>query len=113
MRFLAISVIGVCLLAAPALAQQKPYRAECVKLTQQIARYERDAGWARDRGNDSCHQHQAKYIQRRFEQFSGAALADVQDARIAPSSSAKPTKFAFAAQLGAAELKLCARGHFE
>ena len=67
MCFLAISVIGVCLLAAPALAQQKPYRAECVKLTQQIARYERDAGWARDRGNDLWEQSNLNQVQRLSE----------------------------------------------
>lgn len=43
----AVLAIGLC--AGPALAQQKPHRRECIKLTQQIARYERDAGWARER----------------------------------------------------------------
>ena len=52
MRIGIIAMLVVGLWAGPALAQQKPHRRECVKLTQQIARYERDAGWARERGND-------------------------------------------------------------
>jgi hypothetical protein len=30
---------------------QRVHRGECLRLTKQIARYERDAGWAEDRGN--------------------------------------------------------------
>lgn len=45
-----VLVLGIGL-ATPVVAQQKPHRRECIKLTQQIARYERDAGWAKDRGN--------------------------------------------------------------
>ncbi len=53
MRSLAILVLATMLLTpALASAQQKPHRRECIKLTQQIARYERDARWANDRGND-------------------------------------------------------------
>ena len=52
MRVGLIAMLVIGLWAGPALAQQKPHRAECVKLSQQIARYERDAGWARDRSDD-------------------------------------------------------------
>lgn len=38
-------------LAAPAVARV-PHRAECHKLTQQMARYERDLGWALERDNE-------------------------------------------------------------
>jgi hypothetical protein len=31
---------------------QRAHRGECVRLTKQIARYERDAGWADERGNE-------------------------------------------------------------
>jgi hypothetical protein len=31
---------------------QKAHRGECRKLTKQIARYDRDAGWAKERGNE-------------------------------------------------------------
>ncbi len=48
---LVVAAIGIGL-AVPAMAQQKPHRRECMKLTQQIARYERDAGWARERGDE-------------------------------------------------------------
>jgi len=44
---LAIMMVGV--MAAPVWAQPQPR--ECVKLTNQITRYQRDAGWARDRAN--------------------------------------------------------------
>ncbi|MCP3986847.1 MAG: hypothetical protein GY723_20870 [bacterium] len=47
-----IQVILVAILAAgPALAAPQPVGRECVKLTQQIGRYQRDAGWAREREN--------------------------------------------------------------
>ena len=52
MKQLGKLVIGlglVAAVAAPALAGRTPR--ECVRLTQQIARYQRDAGWARERGN--------------------------------------------------------------
>ena len=53
MRSLAAVILaGVVLLSAPVGAQQKPHRRECIKLTQQIARYERDARWANERGNE-------------------------------------------------------------
>lgn len=31
---------------------QRAHRGECLRLTKQIARYERDAGWAADRNNE-------------------------------------------------------------
>jgi hypothetical protein len=37
--------------AGPALAANKPNRGECKRMTRQIARYERDAKWADQRGN--------------------------------------------------------------
>ena len=61
-------LIGVAL-SVPAIAQQKPHRRECIKLTQQIARYERDAVWADERGNelwlDANLQQIARLAQRR------------------------------------------------
>lgn len=49
-----VAVVLTCmLLAAPALARP---RGECVRLTKQMARYERDAGWARDRGDQRWEQ---------------------------------------------------------
>ena len=62
-----IGIIGVVLaivLSTPAVAQQKPHRAQCVKLTQQIARYERDAGWAGERGNDLWEQSSLNQAER-------------------------------------------------
>ena len=44
---LSFLIIGV--LAGPAWAQPQPR--ECVRLTNQITHYQRDAGWARDRAN--------------------------------------------------------------
>jgi hypothetical protein len=41
--------------AAPALAGT-PHRGECLQLTKQIARYERDAKWAEERGNEMWEQ---------------------------------------------------------
>jgi hypothetical protein len=65
MRKLAIAIAaGLCLAAPAALAdpvaqqvareipQRIPHRHECVRLTMQMQRYARDAGWAADRGND-------------------------------------------------------------
>ena len=48
---IAMAVLLLLGSAPAAWAQQKPHRAECAKLSQQIARYERDAGWAHERGN--------------------------------------------------------------
>jgi hypothetical protein len=43
--------LAILLVAGPALAGPRPHGGECKKLTRQIARYERDAKWADDRGN--------------------------------------------------------------
>lgn len=43
--------LAILLVAGPALAGSRPHGGECKKLTRQIARYERDAQWADDRGN--------------------------------------------------------------
>lgn len=48
-------------LAAPAAARV-PHRAECHKLTQQIARYERDLGWALERDNELWAQANVRQI---------------------------------------------------
>ena len=45
-------VLMVALVAGPALAANKPNRGECKRMTRQIARYERDAKWADQRGNE-------------------------------------------------------------
>ncbi len=63
MRGWIVAMLVIGLWAGPALAQQKPHRRECMKLTQQIARYERDAGWARDRGNDLWEQANLNQIE--------------------------------------------------
>ena len=54
MRFARIGsvVLVFALVAGPALAVNKPNRGECKRMTRQIARYERDAKWADQRGND-------------------------------------------------------------
>lgn len=51
MRFVGWILVIVIMGAAPVAAQQQAHRGQCLKLTKQIARYERDAGWARERGN--------------------------------------------------------------
>lgn len=45
-------VLVIALIAGPALAANKPNRGECKRMTRQIARYERDAKWADQRGNE-------------------------------------------------------------
>lgn len=49
--------------AAPAVAQQRPPR-ECHRLTQQIARYQRDAGWAEQRENPLWEQASLNQVER-------------------------------------------------
>jgi len=51
-------------LALAALAGADPHRAECHKLTQQMARYERDFGWAEERGNELWAQANLQQIER-------------------------------------------------
>ena len=64
MRIGIACVVLALVWSAPAVAQQKPHRAECVKLTQQIARYERDAGWAAERGNDLWERSNLTQVER-------------------------------------------------
>lgn len=61
MRKVAIATAGALLLvtsaagaenAAQEIPREIPHRRECVRLTEQMQRYARDAGWAADRGND-------------------------------------------------------------
>lgn len=44
-------VLAIGLIAGPILAANTPHRGDCRKMTRQIARYERDAKWADQRGN--------------------------------------------------------------
>ena len=44
-------VLAIGLVAGPILAANTPHRGDCRKMTRQIARYERDAKWADQRGN--------------------------------------------------------------
>jgi hypothetical protein len=44
--------LALALAATPLLAANKPHRGECKQLTRQIGRYERDAKWAEQRGNE-------------------------------------------------------------
>lgn len=64
-----IFAIAICafLLAAPALpaaARPLPHRAQCTRLTQQMARYARDAGWAAERENALWEQASMAQYQR-------------------------------------------------
>ena len=49
--------------AAPAWGQQRQTR-ECHQLTQQITRYQRDAGWAEERGNALWQQASLDQVER-------------------------------------------------
>jgi len=51
LRSLSIVLVIVCV-AGPALAANKPHSGDCKRMTRQIARYERDAKWADQRGNE-------------------------------------------------------------
>lgn len=57
---LAILMLGC--VAMPAFAQPQPR--ECTRLTQQITRYQRDAGWARERENPLWEQASLNQIER-------------------------------------------------
>jgi len=50
--------------ALPAAAEQIPHRAECRRLTVQMARYARDAGWAAERENALWEQASMAQYQR-------------------------------------------------
>jgi hypothetical protein len=43
--------LAIFLIAAPLLAANTGYRGECKRMTRQMARYERDAKWAAQRGD--------------------------------------------------------------
>jgi hypothetical protein len=43
--------LAVLWIAAPVLAANTGYRGECKRMTRQMARYERDAKWAQQRGD--------------------------------------------------------------
>ncbi len=58
-----VMVLGV-VPGAPADAQQMPHRAQCHKLTQQIARYERDVQWAQQRDNALWEESTLAHIDR-------------------------------------------------
>jgi hypothetical protein len=45
-------VMAIGMIAGPILAANTPHRGDCRKMTRQIARYERDAKWADQRGNE-------------------------------------------------------------
>lgn len=45
------AVLAILVVAGPGLAANTPHRGDCRKMTRQIARYERDAKWADQRGN--------------------------------------------------------------
>ena len=45
-------VLVVAWIAGPALAANKPKRGECMRMTRQIERYERDAKWADQRDDE-------------------------------------------------------------
>jgi hypothetical protein len=47
-----IALVAVIALGIAAPVAAYPHRAECQKLTQQMARYERDLGWALERDNE-------------------------------------------------------------
>ena len=53
MRLLRAIALGLAVLwiAAPVVAANKGYRGECKRMTRQMARYERDAKWAAQRGD--------------------------------------------------------------
>ena len=63
MKKLVLVALVVWCAAAPAVAQQRPTR-ECNRLTQQIARYQRDAGWAEERENPLWEQASLNQIER-------------------------------------------------
>ncbi len=57
-----LAILVVCCVAGPAWANPQPR--ECVKLTNQIERYQRDAGWARERGNPLWEEASLNQIER-------------------------------------------------
>ncbi len=64
MKIFVNAILVATLVAGPALAAPKPVGRECVRLTKQIARYQRDAGWARDRENPRWEKASLDQIER-------------------------------------------------
>lgn len=60
----AIASAALLALALAVPAGSYPHRGECHKLTQQMARYERDFGWAEERGNALWAQSNLRQIER-------------------------------------------------
>ena len=66
-RALCIGLV-ILLNADPLLAANAPNRGDCRRLTRQIARYDRDAKWADQRGNqvwEDASKHRAKMLTER------------------------------------------------
>jgi hypothetical protein len=60
--------LAVFLIAAPLLAANTAYRGECKRMTRQMARYDRDAKWAAQRGDQlwkQASQHRVKQLAAR------------------------------------------------
>lgn len=58
-------VLAILWIGAPSVAVNKPHRGDCRQMTRQIARYERDAKWADQRGNalwESASKDRAKQL---------------------------------------------------
>ena len=64
MRASAVIFVLILGFALPAFAQQQAHRGQCRKLTNQIARYERDVQWARERDNDLWEQSTLDHLTR-------------------------------------------------
>ena len=64
--------LAIALATTPLLAANKPHRGECKQLTRQIARYERDAKWADQRGNElweEASEERAKQLTERRDEL--------------------------------------------
>ena len=83
-------VAFMCSLPAVALAKPVAYRGECRKLTNQIARYERDVEWAKERDNELWENATLAHIER---------LTDRRD-RLCPELSEDMALFEFGKALG-------------
>jgi hypothetical protein len=60
------------LIAAPLLAANTSYRGECKRMTRQMARYERDAKWAAQRGDamwQTASKDRVKQLQERRDEL--------------------------------------------
>jgi hypothetical protein len=64
--------LAICLIAAPLLAANTSYRGECKRMTRQMARYERDAKWAAQRGDamwQTASKDRVKQLQERRDEL--------------------------------------------